>query len=170
MRGVAVPQLKNLSYVVDQTEGGISHLQAIYEHWRPPGARQREQDSSDGTLRLIGLLWSLLESDSPLLLEEPELSLNSAIVRKLPGLMHRLAQKTKRQVILSTHSRELLEDRGIGSDEVLLLIPDQEGTKVRITSDDGEVQSRLDAGMSVGEAVLPKTEPADSQLLLQFPA
>jgi predicted ATPase len=69
----AVPQLKNLTDTKD--EAGIPHLEAVYEHWRPNAGRQREDQFSDGTLRLIGLFWSLLEGDSPLLLEEPELSL-----------------------------------------------------------------------------------------------
>ena len=166
---IAVPQLSQLDYVIASEEGGIPHLEALYKHWRPYGAKQREQDFSDGTLRLIGLLWSLLEGDAPLLLEEPELSLNVAIVRKLPGLMHRLTQKNKRQVILSTHSKDLLDDRGIGSDEILLLVPDQEGTKVEVTSDDAEIEALLNEGMSPGEAVIPKTEPPNSQQLLLFP-
>ncbi|RAQ41462.1 chromosome segregation protein SMC, partial [Arthrospira sp. O9.13F] len=69
---LAVPQLKNLTDTKD--EMGAPHLEAIYEHWRPQAGKQREDQFSDGTLRLIGLLWSLLESDSLLLLEEPELS------------------------------------------------------------------------------------------------
>ena len=32
---------------------------------------------------------------------------------------------------MSTHSADLLQDRGIGMDEVLLLIPANEGTKVQ---------------------------------------
>ena len=38
------------------------------------GARQNESDFSDGTLRLIGLLWALEEEGKnagPVLLEEP---------------------------------------------------------------------------------------------------
>jgi len=72
----------------------------VYEHWRPQGAKQREDQFSDGTLRLLGLLWSLLEGDSLLLLEEPELSLNSGIIRKLPGLMYRIQRQKRRQVII----------------------------------------------------------------------
>lgn len=52
----AVPQLKNLTDVKDET--GVPHLEAVYEHWRPNGTRQREDQFSDGTLRLIGLFWS----------------------------------------------------------------------------------------------------------------
>src|SRR6185437_3399695 len=61
----AVPQLTNLSDVKDET--GIPHLEATYTHWRPGAGRQREDQFSDGTLRLIGLFWTLLEGEAPLL-------------------------------------------------------------------------------------------------------
>ncbi|MCI0494984.1 AAA family ATPase, partial [candidate division KSB1 bacterium] len=93
---IAVPQLEQLTHVIDTEEGGIPHLEVLYKHWRMRGAKQREDQFSDGTLRLIGLLWSLLESDSLLLLEEPELSLNTAIVKKLPALIYRLQKQKNR--------------------------------------------------------------------------
>lgn len=154
---VAVPQLKHLTYQPDEL--GIPHLEAIYEHWRPKGAKQREDLFSDGTLRLIGLLWSLLEGDSLLLLEEPELSLHAEIVKKLPGLIERLQRPKRRQVILSTHSADLLSDKGIGGEEVLLLTPDQEGTKVELASSIKEVNDLLEGGLSIAEAALPRTVP-----------
>ncbi len=159
----AVPQLKQLTETKD--ERGIPHLEAIYEHWRPKGAKQREDQFSDGTLRLIGLLWALLDGDSLLLLEEPELSLNSAIVRRLSSLMYRLQRYKKRQVILSTHSADLLSDQGIGLEEVLVLIPETEGTIVKIAADIKEVRDLLEKGFSVADAVLPKTEPPNSYQL-----
>jgi predicted ATPase len=153
----AVPQLKELSQVKDET--GVPHLEAIYEHWRLMGAKQREDQFSDGTLRLIALLWSLLESDGLLLLEEPELSLNAAIVRTLPAIIHRLQTIKNRQVILSTHSIDLLSDKGIGGEEVLMLTPKSEGTEVQVASSVQEVKALLDSGFTVGEAVIPRTEP-----------
>lgn len=165
----AVPQLKALEHVVDSGEGGVPHLQAVYEHWRPQGAKQRERDFSDGTLRLIGLFWCLLEGDSLLLLEEPELSLNSAIVSSLPALMYRAQRKRKRQVLVSTHSADLLNDKGIGPEEVLLLTPDKEGTTVKLAAELQDVVALLKNGMSVGEATLPKTRPKDiAQMELDF--
>ena len=166
---IAVPQLKELSYIVDTAEGGIPHLEAVYDHWRPQGAKQRETEFSDGTLRLVGLLWSLLEREAPLLLEEPELSLNAAIVRKLPRLVYRLTRKTKRQVLISTHSADLLSDKGIGDEEVLLLIPDSEGTKIQQVSENKDIRALLEGGLSIGEAALPLTDPQNvQQLLLPF--
>ena len=152
---LAVPQLKSLTDTKDET--GIPHLEVVYEHWQAKGAKAREDQFSDGTLRLIGLLWSLLENDSLLLLEEPELSLNSGIVRRLPPLMYRLQRQG--QVILSTHSADLLSAEGIGSEEVLLLTPGPEGTKIELASSISEIRHLLEGGLNIAEAVLPRTEP-----------
>jgi len=158
LRG-AVPQLAELAYFQD--EAGIPHLQAVYQHWRRRGARQREDQFSDGTLRLIGLLWSLLDSDSMLLLEEPELSLNSGIIRKLPALMYRIQKQRKRQIIISTHSSDLLSDKGIGGEAVLLLTPSEEGTRVELASSITEIKDLLEGGLSIADAALPRTVPRD---------
>lgn len=152
---LAVPQLKSLTDTRDET--GRPHLEVVYEHWQAKGAKEREDQFSDGTLRLIGLLWSLLENDSLLLLEEPELSLNSGIVRRLPPLMYRLQHQ--RQVVLSTHSADLLSAEGIGSEEILLLTPGPEGTKVELASSISEIRYLLEGGLNIAEAVLPRTEP-----------
>ncbi len=159
----AVPQLTNLTDAKD--EAGIPHLEVVYEHWRPKAGRQREDQFSDGTIRLIGLFWSLLEGDAPLLLEEPELSLHSAIVKKLPGLFSRLQRKRKRQLFISTHSWDLLSEKGIGGEEVLMLTPGQEGTQVVLAASDHEVSDLLDAGLSVADAALPRTIPPHLQQL-----
>jgi len=162
----AVPQLKNLTDTTDKA--GIPHLEAVYEHWRPNAGRQREDQFSDGTLRLIGLFWALLEGESPLLLEEPELSLNSGIVTKLPALFHRLQRKRRRQIFITTHSGDLLSDKGIGGDEVLLLTPDQEGTKVELASSIKEVRDLLDVGLSLADVALPRTIPVSLNQLDLF--
>lgn len=153
----AVPQLKQLQHVVDIEEGGVPHLEALYEHWRPNPARQREREFSDGTLRLIGLFWSLLDGKSLLLLEEPELSLHAAIVKRLPELIAKLTKRRGRQVIISTHSSELLSSPGIGGEEILLLRPQPQGTYVSVAADDGDIRQLLEAGLSVAEAALPTT-------------
>lgn len=161
---IAVPQLRDLAEVRD--EAGIPHLEAVYEHWRPMGARQREDQFSDGTLRLIALLWSLLEGDGLLLLEEPELSLNAAIIRALPALIYRLQGKRKQQVLVSTHSVDLLSDPGIGGEEILILTPTGEGTRVDVASAIQEVRDLLENGFTAAEAVIPRTAPDGAQLWL----
>ncbi len=155
----AVPQLKHLTDTKD--EMGVPHLEAVYEHWRPNAGKQREDQFSDGTLRLIGLLWSLLEADSLLLLEEPELSLNSSIVKKLPTLMYQVQRQKKRQIILSTHSADILEDPGIGGEEILVFTPQSEGTQVEQASSIDNVRYLLEGGLSPAEAILPLTKPSE---------
>jgi predicted ATPase len=163
---LAVPQLKELSVTKD--DAGKPHLAAIYEHWRLRGARQQEEEFSDGTLRLVGFLWSLLEGDSLLLMEEPELYLHTAIIRRLPGIIWRIQAKKKRQTLISTHSYDLLLDRGIGGEEVLLLIPDKEGTNIRTASSIDDVRVLIESGISVAEATLPRTAPRDIDQLSLF--
>lgn len=161
-----VPQLSELTHIIDTQEGGVPHLEAVYEHWRPHGARQREADFSDGTLRLIGLLWSLLESDALLLLEEPELSLHAGIVTQLAPLIYRMQRKRQRQVIISTHSADMLMDQGIGGEETLLLTPRPEGTTVETAASNREIRLLLESGLSVAEAALPRTTSSVRQLEL----
>ncbi|MBP7460086.1 MAG: AAA family ATPase [Candidatus Delongbacteria bacterium] len=163
---IAVPQLTHLEYT---TEYGYPHIEAIYEHWRPRAGKQKENQFSDGTLRLIGLLWALQEGNCLLLLEEPELSLNSAIVSKLAPIIYRLQKPRKRQVLISSHSSDLLNDHGISLNEIVVLEPALEGTKACIASNLSDVKHLLMAGMSPGEAVLPKTTPQNiDQLLFKF--
>ena len=163
----AVPELEQLTDTRD--ERGHPHLEALYRHWRPHGGRQREDQFSDGTLRLIGLLWALLEGDSLLLLEEPELSLHSAIVAKLPSLMWRLQRARQRQVFVTSHSSELFSDKGIRPHEVVLLEPNgSEGTKVSLASGKEDISLLLEGGMTMAEAVLPLTAPAAVGQLVLF--
>jgi predicted ATPase len=163
----AVPQLTKLTDTKD--EAGIPHLEAVYEHWRPNAGKQREDQFSDGTIRLIGLFWSLLEGDAPLLLEEPELSLHSEIVKRLPALFARLQRKSKRQLFISTHSWDLLSEKGIGGEEVVMLTPGQDGTNAKLASSVEEIHDLLEAGQSIADAALPRTIPPQLSQLDLFP-
>ncbi len=163
-----IQQLSDLELWRD--ERGTPHLRLKYKHWRPSGAWQDETDLSDGTLRLIGFLWALQEGRGPLLLEEPELSLHPALVRYLPQLMlgiQRARRKALRQVILSTHSPDLLKDEGIGAHEVLLLLPLPEGSTVIPGACRNDIIRELEIGLPMNEVVMPRTKPpALGQLLL----
>lgn len=165
---IAVPNLRELKFERDGATGR-PHLAALYEHWRPNAGWQQEDQFSDGTLRLIGLLWALLEDDSLLLLEEPELSLNSGIVRQLAPLIYRMQRQRRRQVILSTHSVDLLSDKGIAPEEVVLLDTSGESTQAVNLPDLEEPYSLVKAGFSVGEAVLPQTTPRQIELFSSVP-
>lgn len=163
---VAVPQLSSLDVVRDH--GGRSHLQGLYEHWRPNAGWQNETQLSDGTIRLLGLLWKLLESSAPLLLEEPELSLHPAVVRHIPSMMARVTRKSGRQILVSTHSADLLADEGIAPEEVLLLEPTKEETRVSLASTDQQIRALLDGGAAMADAVLPRTAPPFARQLALF--
>ncbi|MGQ4871573.1 MAG: AAA family ATPase [Candidatus Thorarchaeota archaeon] len=85
---VAVPQLEEIGLHRDSR--GTPHLRGKFRHWRPQGSWQTEKQFSDGTLRLMGLLWSVMDGSGPLLLEEPELSLHPEIIRVLPQMFARV--------------------------------------------------------------------------------
>jgi len=163
---VAVPQLQEIELWRDAR--GAPHLRGKYEHWRPRGAWQTEEQFSDGTLRLMGLLWAVMEGSGPLLLEEPELSLHPELVRLLPQMFARVQRRTGKQIILSTHSPELLRDEGIGLDEVLLLRPSSEGAGVTPAGAFDEIPRLLEGGVSLSESVMPKTRPEKAEQLLLF--
>ncbi len=163
----AVPQFELLRFVQDPISGR-PHLEALYHHHRPHAGWQSEEHFSDGTLRLIGLLWSLLDGNSMLLLEEPELSLNDAIVREIPLLIDQLqrTRKVKRQIVVSTHSEVLLSNPGIDGRGVVILEPSAEGTSARTLRE--EESKALDDGLSIAEVVLPKTRPEKATELGQL--
>ena len=118
---------------------------------------------------MIGLLWSLQEGDSLLLLEEPELSLNGAIVSRLAPLIYRLQKPRKRQVFISSHSSDLLNDKGISLNEIIVLEPAEEGTKGTVASNIADVKNMLSAGMTPASAIFPRIKPPNiSQLTLEF--
>ena len=157
---IAVPQLEEIALTRD--DRGVPHLRGKYRHWRPHGAWQTEEQFSDGTLRLMGLLWAIMEKGGPLLLEEPELSLHPEIVRVLPQMLARIQRRTAKQIFLSTHSPELLRDEGIGLDETFLFFPDTEGAKVMPAASFDDVRALLEGGLNLGDAVIPKTQPPDA--------
>jgi predicted ATPase len=161
---VAVPQLKELR--LERDDAGRPHLTGRYEHWRPDAGWQSEAQFSDGTLRLLGLLWSVLDGSGPLLLEEPEMSLHEAVVRQLAPMMWKATRKTRRQLLVSTHSHALLSDESIAAEEVLLLTPTHEDTGVTVAAQHDDVRALLEGGLPMGEAVLPRVGPSSPEQLL----
>lgn len=152
---VVAPQLEDLAFEVDKLTGR-PHLTAKFQHWRAQGARLRERQFSDGTLRLIGLLWTMQEKAGPLLLEEPELSLHSGIITRLAPFIHRAQNAANgRQVILSTHSEHLLSDPGISPEEIFLVQPASGGSLVTAGAHHRQIQRLMAGGLLASEAVLP---------------
>jgi len=164
---VCVPNMNDLRFIKDASTGA-PYLEALYKHWRPDAGWQREDQFSDGTLRLLGIMWSLLDGNSLLLLEEPELSLNQEIVRRIHALVWSIQKNARyrRQVFITTHSEALLDDKGIDPREVLRLEPSDDGTRVLESS--AEDKALIAAGYSVAEAIMPKVRPTNVDQLALF--
>ncbi|HIE50813.1 MAG TPA: chromosome segregation protein SMC [Armatimonadetes bacterium] len=162
---IVIPQLSELFLKMDETTG-VVHLIGRYEHWRPRGAKQDESQFSDGTLRLLGLLWAVFEGMGPLLLEEPEISLHSEVVRRLPTIFHRITRSRKqlRQILVSTHSEEMLRDEGIAPEEVILLQPGPNGTEVKLP-EEVDVRAMREGRLTPADILMPKVAPENPQQL-----
>ena len=163
---LAVPQLETLELESDIK--GVPHLRGKYKHWRKNGAWQNEEHFSDGTLRLLGLLWAVTDGRGPLLLEEPELSLHPEVVRHIPLMFAQVQRQTGRQIIVSSHSVEMLSDEGIALEEVLVLQPEPEGTSVMAASAIDRVKSAAEVGIALPEILSQMTAPERSEQLSLF--
>lgn len=153
-----VPQMDELSFVRD--EMGVPHIEARYKHWRDKGSKQNETAFSDGTLRLIGFLFAMLDGNGIILLEEPEINLNSGVVEQLPEFIARMQRNKKRQVLVTTHSYDMLSSVGIGTAEVAVLETSPEGTKVSSLSEIPSLQATVYAGFSIADAAIPAIKPS----------
>lgn len=165
---IAVPQLEELKFIKD--EMGIPHLEARYMHWRAKGSKQQEAQFSDGTLRLIGFLFALIDSNGIILLEEPEINLHSGIITQLPEFISKIqrSKKSSNQVLITTHSYDMLSNLGISTDEVILLENTPEGTSARIVSDLVEIKAVVEAGLTIADAVIPYTKPKNVEQMSQL--
>jgi predicted ATPase len=154
----ALPQQVNLKYDEQKSQ---PHLTVTHKYSRNGEAGQNETDLSDGTLRLISLLWSILDGKGLLLLEEPELSLHTSVIEKLVGLFYSIQSLTTqlRQLIITTHSAELLSDKSISLSQILLLKTEDDNTKAEMAGDKEAIIELLEGGLNPAEAVLPYTRP-----------
>lgn len=77
--------------------------------------------------------------------------------------------KARRQILVSTHSYEMLSDKGIRPSEILILEPGRgEGTQVRNVGDVPELRDLIRNGLSPADSVLPRTRPASLEQLSFF--
>jgi hypothetical protein len=159
-----IPDLAEMKYLPERNTPHIGLRFASF-----PDVFHREDQLSDGTLRLLGLLWVLGSGTSPVLLEEPEMSLHTAAVRQIPQLLARVASRLNRQTLVSTHSEDLLADTGIDPSEVLILVPTPNGTTISVGSDDPGLIALAKADAPLGGLLVAKTKPADiTQLVSVF--
>ena len=163
----AVPEFESLEIEVDPS--GTPHLKAGYRNWRSTPSTQYETDFSDGTLRLIGLLWTIIKAPSNagvLLLEEPELSFNSAIVKVLPSMFAMEQRSNDLQIVLSTHAPELLDEEGINPKEILVLQVTDDGTTANLLSSISNAIEDIEIGLPVSDAINGLIAPEELQGLV----
>ena len=113
---------------------------------------------SEGTLRLLGILFDLAtlpRSTTLVLLEEPETFLQPSVVRSLPSFLAEVAYNKQIQMVITTHSPELLSDETIGADQVLLLRTTDKGTTGELLSEseDPRIRAAVEAEFPPSEVV-----------------
>lgn len=117
---MAVERWNTLFFVQEQTGGNTHGFIA--------------SNMSDGTLRAFGVLVALFQTArdaaGPLLvgLEEPETALHPAAVGVLIDAISDAA--TSRQVLVTSHSPELLDHPSIADSEILAVIVEEGGTRI----------------------------------------
>ena len=125
-RGISVNRYgKNLSLEITQTWG----------EGAPKALRFEGFDMSDGTLRAIGLLAAVFQRPAPMLIaiEEPEATIHSGALGAVLDLLWEASERM--QVIVTTHSPELLDRREV-ADRHLRMVEWSEGvTRVGPVSD-----------------------------------
>lgn len=153
-----VPEVPNLSYqrmglgteVVFYSDTPVRGASGVYSH----------EQFSEGTLRLLGMLFDLAtlpRDTSVVLIEEPETFLQASVVRSLPSLLAEVAMNRDVQMIISTHSPELIDSELVLPSQVLMLRSENGETTGELLSQSND--PRIKAVVSAG---LPKSQGIDA--------
>ena len=150
----AVPEVPNLSYL----RMGLGTEVVFYNDTPDPGARgvYSHEQFSEGTLRLLGMLFDLATlplTTSIVLIEEPETFLQASIVRSMSSFLAEVAMNHDVQMVISTHSPELIDSEVVLPNEVLVLRSQNGETTGELLSQSSE--PRIQAVLS---ADLPKSD------------
>jgi predicted ATPase len=99
--------------IVDTVQHGKKLALEFTQEWDKGKLDFEAFSMSDGTLRAFGLLLAVFQLDTPhlMVVEEPEASLHPAAAGVVLDILRQAAKKT--QVIVSTHSPELLDAKWI---------------------------------------------------------
>ena len=153
-----VPEVPNLSYqrmglgteVVFYSDTPVRGASGVYSH----------EQFSEGTLRLLGMLFDLAtlpRDTSVVLIEEPETFLQASVVRSLPSLLAEVAVNRDVQMVISTHSPELIDSELVLPSQVLMLRSENGETTGELLSESND--PRIKAVVSAG---LPKSQGIDA--------
>ena len=153
-----VPEIPNLSYqrmglgteLVFYSDTPVRGASGVYSH----------EQFSEGTLRLLGLLFDLAtlpRDTSVVLIEEPETFLQASVVRSLPSLLAEVAMNRDVQMVISTHSPELIDSELVLPSQVLMLRSENDATTGELLSQSND--PRINAVVGAG---LPKSQGIDA--------
>ena len=154
----AVPEVPNLSY----QRMGLGTEVVFYSDTPEHGAKgvYSHEQFSEGTLRLLGMLFDLAtlpRATSIVLIEEPETFLQASVVRSLPSLLAEVAMNRDVQMVISTHSPELIDSELVLPSQVLMLRSENGETTGELLSESNDL--RIKAVVSAG---LPKSQGIDA--------
>jgi predicted ATPase len=123
--------------VVDVDHKSLGHRETVEFRQLVQGAKEPwrflAQNMSDGTMRALGVLVALQQVGNghrvPVVgIEEPETALHPAAVGVLLDALRTAATQT--QVIATSHSADLLDDKEISDDAVLAVSAEQNETRI----------------------------------------
>lgn len=132
--------------------------------------RFQAQNMSDGTLRALGVLTALFQGNqdhAPSLIgiEEPETALHPAASAALREALQRASEQT--QVIVTSHSPDLLDDPSLSADSLLAVVSNAGETRIASLDDASRALLR-DQLFSAGELLrLDQLAPDPSVLAAQ---
>jgi len=131
MLGAIVPATTGVS---PETQGNKLGL-AFTQQWPGQSHRFNASDMSDGTLRSLGLILSVYQRPSPslLVIEEPEATIHPGALGAILDLI-RLATK-RTQVVVTTHSPELLDNKWIKDNNLRLVCWENGASRVLLPSE-----------------------------------
>ena len=123
-----VPHTDSVTTVSHGNRLGLEFTQA----WRDDrSVRFEALNMSDGTLRVLGLLVAVYQKKKPslMVIEEPESTLHPEALGALSDVLAHGARET--QMVVTTHSPELLDSADVGEDNLRLVQWGQGETTVR---------------------------------------
>lgn len=151
--GAVVPGLKSVSVRPLGPKETVEFRQEVPGDTNP--WRFLASNMSDGTLRVLGILVALFQafpkSQKPIPLvgiEEPELALHPAATNALADAILESCDRT--QVLLTSHSPDLLDNRHISSDSILAVVSDK-GQTIVGPVDDASRKTLKDGLFTPGE-------------------
>lgn len=160
--------------VHDMGRKAIGPMETLEFHQDMAGAKHPwkflAQNMSDGTLRALGVLTALLQSNvdySPTLIgiEEPETALHPAASAALREVLVQAAAHT--QVLVTSHSPDLLDDQAIDADAILAVVSEGGETKVA-PLDEASRQVLRDHLFSPGELLRLNQLAPDRQVISEL--